>query len=87
MGTASNLIDDINKDNAANLQLQIEYSEHFLKMRAHPLRMHTDTHNQSKDKHICDLHVYTHMCTHIHTYTHTHTYTKTHCVLSLNKNL
>lgn len=68
MGTTSNWIVNINKDNETNLYLQIEYSKHFLKMCAHPLRMHTDTHNRSKDKHICDLRVYAYTCA--HTYAH-----------------
>lgn len=81
MGTTSNRIDNINKDNAANLHLQIEYSEHFLKMRAHPLRMHTHTHTIGVKISISVT------CVCIHTHVHTHTHTKTHCVLSLNKNL
>lgn len=61
MGTASNLINGINKENAANIHLQIEYSRHFLKRHAHPPHMHTGTHKRGEDKHNCDLHVYTHM--------------------------
>lgn len=79
MGTTSNRIDNINKDNETN-HLQIEYSEHFLKI-VHSLCACTQTHTIGVKISIS----VTCMC--MHTHVHTHMHTKTHCVLSLNKHL